>query len=299
MLQNKVFYITGMMLFSISLLTTRLPLVPQGIIVQRAYSEEIVVATVNGEPIYRAELDQLLVQYMRKSGNKNVTDEDKRKLVTNLTVKKLILQNPDGIALKNDKIISQMVKDYEESLIVNRFIGEYVDANLNISDEDLRLYYKTHQDQFSVSPEIEARVILLRTREDAEKILEKLHAGEDFSKLAETYSIDLPSAKKGGSLGVKGRGEVFPQIWRVIVKLKEGEISDIVETEYGYNVLTVDRIVSPEVIKPFQEVKMKIRESILPRKREKVYDELVEKLQNGAKIEIFEDRFLKTSNSPS
>ena len=89
---------------------------------------------------------------------------------------------------------------------------------------------------------------------------------------------------------------MFPQIWRVLVKLKEGEISDIVETEYGYNILTVTKIVSPEVISPFNEVKGEIKRSVLPRKRERVYDELVKELQSGAKIEIFEDRFLKASN---
>ena len=296
MLQRKPAYSIVFILYLSTLLPVGLPLVLQDIIIRRAHSEDIVVATVNGDPIYKTELDQLVAQLMHKTGNKNISNEDKNKLLTNLTIKKLILQHSDAIALKNNEIISRKVKNYEESLIVNHFIRGYVDANVNISEEDLRLYYKTHQDQFSVSPKLEARVILLRTREDAEKILEKLHAGEDFDKLAETYSIDLPSAQKGGSLGVKGRGEVFPQIWRVLVKLKEGEISDIVETEYGYNILTVTKIVSPEVISPFNEVKGEIKRSVLPRKRERVYDELVKELQSGAKIEIFEDRFLKASN---
>jgi parvulin-like peptidyl-prolyl isomerase len=299
MSHKKFFFLIALTLYLGSFLPIRLSLFPHDVIIPRAHAEEVVVAAVNGDPILKLELDQLFAQYMQKSGDKNVTDEDKRKLISTLVARKLILQQPECIALRDDKFISQSVKNYEESLIVNRFVREYVDANVNISDDDLRMYYNTHQDQFSVSPKIEARVILLRTQEEAENILEKLHDGEDFAKLVENYSIDLPSARKGGSLGVKGRGEVFPQIWRVIVKLKEGEISDIVETEFGYNILTVDKIVSPEEIKPFQEVKTEIRRSILPRKREKVYDEMLEKLEKSAKIEIFEDRFFETSKSQS
>jgi peptidyl-prolyl cis-trans isomerase C len=299
MLQKKKNYLAALALSLLTLLPIGPPLISLESMIPLVHAEDIVVATVNGEPIYKAELDPLIVQFKRKSGHKDASAEDKQQLVTNLTVKKLILQHPDGRALKNDPIIFRSVKNYEESLIVNRFIRDYVDANAKVSEDDLRLYYNTHQDQFSVSPELEARVILLRTREDAEKIRERLLAGEDFAKLAETYSIDLPSARKGGSLGVKQRGEIFPQIWRVIIKLKEGEISDVVETEFGYNVLTVDRIISPEVIKPFNDVRAEIRRSILPRKRDKVYLELVEKLQRDAKIEIFEDRFLETSNPSS
>lgn len=291
MFQKKFFYLTAFTLYLATLLPVSLPLIPRDVIIPRAHSEDIVVATVNGEPIYKAELDKLLVKFRLRTENKEVTDEDKHKLLTNLTTIKLILQHPDGLSLRNDKTLSKMVEQYEEGLIVNRFILKYVNANAKISEDDLRLYYNTHKDQFSVSPELEARIILLKTREDAEKILEKLRAGEDFAKLAQAESIDLPTAKEGGSLGVVGRGDVFPKIWRTILKLKEGEISDIVETEFGYNILTVEKIVSPEVYKPFEEVRSEIRKSILPKKREKIYQEMVAKLESGAKIEIFEDRF--------
>ena len=95
------------------------------------------------------------------------------------------------------------------------------------------------------------------------------------------------------------RGKVFPKIWRVLIKLKEGEVSDVIETKYGYNIVKVDKIISPEKIEPFEEVQSEIRRSLLPRKRDKVYDEMVEKLQSGAKIEVFEDRFLEAADPSS
>ena len=102
--------------------------------------------------------------------------------------------------------------------------------------------------------------------------------------------MDLPSAKKGGSLGVVKRGKVFPEIWRILIKLKEGEISDVIETKYGYNILTLDKVISPETTKSFEEVRKEIKKTILQRKRDKAFDEIAAILEEDAEIIIHEHR---------
>ena len=61
--------------------------------------------------------------------------------------------------------------------------------------------------------------------------------GERFSTLALLYSEDPGSAKKGGELGFKGRGELVPEFEAAAFALKDGEISEVVETEYGFHII--------------------------------------------------------------
>lgn len=61
--------------------------------------------------------------------------------------------------------------------------------------------------------------------------------GERFSTLALLYSEDPGSAKKGGELGFQGRGELVPEFEAAAFALKDGEISEVIETEYGFHIL--------------------------------------------------------------
>jgi len=76
--------------------------------------------------------------------------------------------------------------------------------------------------------EVKEKLLTLRTR---------ILKGENFSTLAILYSEDPGSAKKGGELGMYGRGELYPEFESVAYGLKEGEISGIVETEAGYHII--------------------------------------------------------------
>jgi parvulin-like peptidyl-prolyl isomerase len=68
-----------------------------------------------------------------------------------------------------------------------------------------------------------------------------------------------------------------------------GEISDIVETRFGFHILTVDEIITTQY-RPFDEVSESIKKAILLQKEAKAFDEMYGKLEKNAKIEIFEDR---------
>jgi len=77
----------------------------------------------------------------------------------------------------------------------------------------------------------------LRIKEQLLKLRKRILKGESFSMLAILYSEDPGSASKGGELGFYGRGQLYPEFEAVAFKLKEGEISDVVETEAGYHII--------------------------------------------------------------
>jgi peptidyl-prolyl cis-trans isomerase C len=80
--------------------------------------------------------------------------------------------------------------------------------------------------------------ILVKKQSEAVEILERLRKGESFANLAREFSIDKGSAKRGGDLGVFGRGMMVKPFEESAFKLKKGEMTqEPVKTEFGYHII--------------------------------------------------------------
>jgi parvulin-like peptidyl-prolyl isomerase len=88
--------------------------------------------------------------------------------------------------------------------------------------------------------QIHARHILVETREEAEAVLERLEAGEDFAALAEELSQDPGSGEDGGDLGWFPQGRMVPEFDEAAFSLSPGETSDVVETSFGFHIILVE-----------------------------------------------------------
>jgi parvulin-like peptidyl-prolyl isomerase len=94
----------------------------------------------------------------------------------------------------------------------------------------------------SISPvaeQVHARHVLLPTREEAQEVLARLQAGEDFSYLAREYSEDISSRENGGDVGFFPRGVMPPELEEIAFSMEVGETSEIVETEFGFHIVQV------------------------------------------------------------
>ena len=254
-----------------------------------ASSEDLVVARVNNVPIMKSELGRLVLEYKRKTGKKEIPHEQKKQLLKNLIKRLLILQQESVQALKHDKDIIEKVKQYEESIIIARFLQNQVGSRLKVDEDELMKYYQENRHRFSSPPKVKASHILLRSREEAEKVLLRLRQGEDFGQLAKECSIDLPMALEGGSMGTIEKGRTLPVLEKALFTLNVGEISNIVKTRFGYHILTVDQIITAS-FKSFKEVRDEIKRIILRQKEAKAFDEMAARLEREADIKVFGKR---------
>ena len=134
------------------------------------------------------------------------------------------------------------------------FDPQILKEEITPGEEDIRQYYEANESEFNKGKEVKARHILLRVAQDAdeatvaeikakaEEILQQLNAGADFATMAQEHSEDPGSAANGGDLGFFTKGRMVPEFEEAAFALDSGEISDLVKTQFGFHILTVDEI---------------------------------------------------------
>jgi len=153
-----------------------------------------------------------------------------------------------------------------------RFRNEVV-----LTEEEIEKYYRRHLDLFEIPEQVKAAHILIRTpqgadeklkvqkRGQAEKILAEVKAGKDFAAIARRLSEDPGSAGNGGDLGSFTRGTMVGPFEEAAFALKTGEVSDIVETTFGFHIIKVSEHTTAR-IKPKEEVLAEIKGGLIEEK---------------------------------
>ena len=136
----------------------------------------------------------------------------------------------------------------ENQILANQMQNKII-SDIQVSPNDVRLFYKNIPSDSipEINPEYEiAQIVVkppvdikqkLEVKQQLEELRQRIIKGESFSKLAVLYSEDLASAKKGGELGFVSRNDLVPEFAAVAFKLKQGEVSRVVESEYGYHII--------------------------------------------------------------
>ncbi|MDR0311730.1 MAG: peptidylprolyl isomerase, partial [Acidobacteriota bacterium] len=150
-----------------------------------------------------------------------------------------------------------------------------------VTDEQALEYYNEHQDYFATSQSMRASHILIQDpehtaekRAEIESILERIDEGEDFAELAMEYSEDS-SAESGGDLGTFGIGQMVPEFEEACLALEPGEVSGIVETEYGFHIIKLTEM-NEAGITPFDEARERIDSTLIGERATEALDKLVE-----------------------
>ncbi|GAA0471152.1 peptidylprolyl isomerase [Alkalibacillus silvisoli] len=147
--------------------------------------------------------------------------------------------------------------EFREALYMSRLEFEAATEDLDVTEEDIELRYENLQ------KEVQARHILVDDEQSALEVLDLYEDGEDFSELAEQYSTD-GSAQLGGDLGYFTGGDMVLPFERVAFSLDEGEVSEPVESQYGWHVILVENIRDAEVeLDSFEEMEDQIRQDLL------------------------------------
>jgi parvulin-like peptidyl-prolyl isomerase len=117
----------------------------------------------------------------------------------------------------------------EARVLAQEYARDSLQEKMKATDAEVDAYLASH-------PELDTDK---KKREQAEEVLKRLRAGEDFAKLAKEFSTDT-SKDKGGDLGWFGHGEMVPEFEKAAYALKPGEVSDIVQSKFGFHIIKLD-----------------------------------------------------------
>lgn len=277
------------------------------------------VATVNGEKIPLSEYE---IRYKRhfeisSAGKKSSPAEQeklKEEILNIMVIEKLMNQRAAKLSISvtdNEltKKIDDIKKDYgnnsfndnfppgirydqwkeelKHRMLMEKLVAKDVNAGVKVSDKDALDYYKKNIRSYTSVPRVHVAQIVTRDADKAEKILNRLNAGEDFATVAREESI-TPEASKGGDLGFLPRGIMPEEIDAVVFSIPIGQISRIVKSPYGYHIFKVIKKYTGGQ-RPFAAAKEDILSQLRQQKEEQAYSVWLQELRRQANVQISMD----------
>ena len=237
---------------------------------------------------------ELLYQQSRKKGV--VVDDAQVKE----QVDRLKQQYPNEQAFKESMAEENLNEDTVKSrikanLAVQMFVAKEFGDSSEVSEAEAKAFYEGNLQYFTQPEGVRASEILIKVdakadaakkkeaRKKMEDIQKRVQKGEDFAVLAKDFSQSA-SAAQGGDLGVVPRGRGPKAFDDAAFSLKPGEVSGVVETEFGFQLIKVHGK-TPEKVVPFKEMEERIRQHLANEKLTQKVNEYLNEVKKTAKIE--------------
>ena len=194
--------------------------------------------------------------------------------------------------------VQQLKDDQRQQMIVAKVIDAEVNSKVTVAPKDVDDFYVKNPDRFKEPESIHAAHILIRmpqgadaaakaaAKGQADAILKQVRGCADFATLAKEKSQDPGSATNGGDLNFFARGQMVPQFDEAAFKLKPGEVSPVVETQFGFHIIKVlER--RPARTVPLEEARPQVTEFLKQQQASQKTAAFIDQLKAKSKIEIF------------
>jgi peptidyl-prolyl cis-trans isomerase SurA len=246
-------------------------------------------------------VDEMLIVQRGKELGYKLSDEQFKGVVDNIKKEnKIETEEQFQGALKAENMtMADLRRSLERSMIVQRVQQNEVIGKIGVSEDEARVYYDSHRHEFTTLPTVTLREILVAVPTDARGVNvgaeeaarqkgEELRArvatgGEAFDKVASEAS-DAPSKANAGLIGPIGVNDLSPDLRKIIEGLKPGDVSEVIRTARGFQVLKLESSTPIEVM-PFDQAREQIGDRVFTDKRKGEFQKYLEKLRNQAIIE--------------
>jgi peptidyl-prolyl cis-trans isomerase C len=265
--------------------------------------DDVVVAKIGDRKITLSEFNKILNYYVTdKQKASDKTPQFKEAVLKHYLQAIAITQAAGKSGFDKKPEIIQSMEINKSNYLASEYLKKEVIGKITIPDNEIKTYYETHPDEFKTPEMVKASHILIKVdpsksadekntaRAKAEDLLKKIKAGEDFSKLASEKSDDTNSKLKGGDLGFLPKGKTVKQFDDVAFSLKPGEISGVVETQFGYHIIKVEEKKAAST-EPYESVKEKISQKLLQEQSRSKQAEFLDSSMKDAKIEMYPEAF--------
>lgn len=175
----------------------------------------------------------------------------------------------------------------EDEIKVKYIMDKELASGLNVSPAEINNYFRKNQKDFKVLERVRVRQIVTDSLDKANDLHARLLDGANFAKLAVHHSLS-PDRARGGDLGYFAKGTFPKEFDEYCFKLKKGEVSPVVKSDYGYHIFKLlDR--KPPGKKTLAEVAPQIQQLLFEEKLKKKYDVWIAKVRAGVSVILHKD----------
>jgi peptidyl-prolyl cis-trans isomerase SurA len=242
-------------------------------------------------------IEKKLISQKIKELDVKVSDEEVRLAIEDVKKQNKISQEALIAALSGQGLTYDQYKaQVKEQMERVRLMSEEVRSKIHVGEAEVKAYYEANYKQYSEEM-FQARHIFFTIAQNAPEsdvkqvtasaaaVLQELKSGKDFAALAQKYSNDATTAKDGGDLGTFKKGDMLPDIEKVLATMKPGEISGLVKTSAGIHIIKLEKKFVKST-KTFDEAKGEIEELLYKKKSEERFKQWATDLKKNAVIDI-------------
>jgi peptidyl-prolyl cis-trans isomerase SurA len=246
-------------------------------------------------------VDEMLIMQRGRELGYRLTDEQFKQAIDSIkTENKIETDEQFNAALKQENMtMADLRENFEKQAIISRVEQNEVFGKVGVTETEARAYYDSHIGEFTTPPSVTLREILVRINSDPatgavtdeeaarkriEEILEHLAAGEPFDRVA-AESSEAPSRANAGLIGPLRLDDLSGELRTMIEGLKVGDVTDIVRTSRGFQILKLESSTSVETM-PFEKARDVIGERVFTGKRVAEFEKYKKTLREQAIIEF-------------
>jgi peptidyl-prolyl cis-trans isomerase C len=202
-----------------------------------AEAQDRVVAKVNGKTI--TDTDMKLAEAEIGNDLGSLPEATKRRVLLEFLIEnQLFADAAEGEQLGSGAAFDERLQYWRRRALRDAYFDKSVREAIN--DADAKKFYAGQIGTVKPEEEVRARHILVESKDKARDLYEKIAHGSDFAQLAKEHSKDPGSKDQGGELGFFARGQMVPQFEEAAFKLKQGEVSQPFESQFGWHIVKVD-----------------------------------------------------------
>lgn len=247
-----------------------------------------VLAKVGNHEITRDTLDNIIATIPEENRVPFLTPDGRKKILDEVVSFTLFAEAARKAGMDKEPAVKTRLDYVQTEYLAREYFRRLQAKEAPVSEEELKVYYKSHVNEFKPPEEIMARHILVKTEAQANKILDELKKGTDFAELAKKNSID-PTAAKGGRLELMDGREWLPRgsfekgFEHVLFGIDKGRIGGPVKSQFGWHILKVEDRRQPET-PAFVQVRGYIKNRLQDQKNGELHKKLTEEAKKSVPV---------------
>lgn len=204
---------------------------------------------------------------------------------------------------KRGMTADQFRREIEIGILAEELFNKRTASIKPVSEQDARAFYENNEERFVQPERVKASHILLTVNQndsdttraqrkaEAQRILGELKKGADFAEMARKFS-DCPSKQQGGDLGYFERGRMVPEFEKAAFGLKTGQMSGVVETQFGYHIIKAVEHAAASTA-PFDQAKQNIMQYLTEQQKQQALTTYFDSLRGASNIQIIDSSIVR------